>query len=110
MHKYLMKKNEKQQATHYGQSQSEPAQEQGKKQDARMSKSNSSGVMAEAEAHQCVNTRADDFINKFGLQLQLHQLNSLLNYKEVLNRGGGKQQPQRSMNSKIMHLNSKVIN
>jgi hypothetical protein len=69
----------------------EPAREQGKKQDARMSKSSSSGIVAEAEAHQCVNARADDFINKFRQQLQLQRLNSLLNYKEVLNRGGGKQ-------------------
>ena len=54
-----------------------------------MSKSSSSGVVA--EAHQCVNARVDDFINKFRQQLQLQRLNSLLNYKEVLNHGGGKQ-------------------
>lgn len=88
---------EKQQAAHYGRSRSEPAREQGKKQDARMNKSSSSGVVAEAEAeaeaevHQCVNARADDFINNFRQQLQLQRLNSLLNYKEMLNRGGDKQ-------------------
>jgi hypothetical protein len=56
-----------------------------------MSKSSSSGIMAEAEAHQCVNARAGDFISKFRQQLHLQRLNSLLNYKEVLNHGGGKQ-------------------
>ena len=35
----------------------------------------------------CVDERADDFINKFRQQLQLQRLNSLLNYKEMLNRG-----------------------
>jgi hypothetical protein len=34
-----------------------------------------------------VDERADDFINKFRQQLQLQRLNSLLNYKEMLNRG-----------------------
>jgi hypothetical protein len=34
-----------------------------------------------------VDARADDFINKFRQQLQLQRLNSLLNYKEMLNRG-----------------------
>ncbi|VAH09946.1 unnamed protein product [Triticum turgidum subsp. durum] len=34
-----------------------------------------------------VDARADDFINSFRKQLQLQRLNSLLNYKEVLNRG-----------------------
>uniref|UniRef100_A0A0E0JN43 DUF4408 domain-containing protein n=1 Tax=Oryza punctata TaxID=4537 RepID=A0A0E0JN43_ORYPU len=34
-----------------------------------------------------VDARADDFINKFREQLQLQRLNSLLNYKEMLNRG-----------------------
>uniref|UniRef100_A0A804R924 Uncharacterized protein n=1 Tax=Zea mays TaxID=4577 RepID=A0A804R924_MAIZE len=53
-----------------------------------MSKSSSSGIMAEAEAHQCVNARAGDFISKFRQQLHLQRLNSLLNYKEVLNHGG----------------------
>jgi hypothetical protein len=82
---------EKQEAAHYGRSRSEPAREQGKKkQEARMSKSSSSGAVEEAaETEQCVNARADDFINKFRQQLQLQRLNSLLNYKEMLNRGGG---------------------
>ena len=84
---------EKQEAAHYGRSRSEPAREQGKKkQEARMSKSSSSGVVEEAETEQCVNARADDFINKFKQQLQLQRLNSLLNYKEMLNRGGGGKQ------------------
>lgn len=34
-----------------------------------------------------VDARADDFINRFRQQLQLQRLNSLLNYKEMLNRG-----------------------
>uniref|UniRef100_A0A0D9V4T8 DUF4408 domain-containing protein n=1 Tax=Leersia perrieri TaxID=77586 RepID=A0A0D9V4T8_9ORYZ len=34
-----------------------------------------------------VDARADDFINKFREQLQLQRLNSLINYKEMLNRG-----------------------
>lgn len=83
---------EQQQAAHYGRSRSEPAREQGKKQqEARMSKSSSSGVVEEAaaETEPCVDARADDFINKFRQQLQLQRLNSLLNYKEMLNRGGG---------------------
>jgi len=84
----------KQAAAHYGRSRSEPAREQGKKE-PRMSKSSS--VVAEeeepaaADADQCVDARADDFINKFRQQLQLQRLNSLLNYKKMLNRGGGKQ-------------------
>jgi hypothetical protein len=41
----------------------------------------------EAPAGTCVDERADDFINKFRQQLQLQRLNSLLNYKEMLNRG-----------------------
>ncbi|KAK3161726.1 hypothetical protein QOZ80_1BG0080670 [Eleusine coracana subsp. coracana] len=34
-----------------------------------------------------VDARADDFINRFRQQLQLQRLNSLLNYKEMLNSG-----------------------
>ncbi|CAM0882356.1 unnamed protein product [Alopecurus aequalis] len=41
----------------------------------------------EAAVATCVDERADDFINKFRQQLQLQRLNSLLNYKEMLNRG-----------------------
>ncbi|TKW16350.1 hypothetical protein SEVIR_5G294300v4 [Setaria viridis] len=41
----------------------------------------------EAAAAVSVDARADDFINKFRQQLQLQRLNSLLNYKEMLNRG-----------------------
>ena len=56
----------KQAAAHYGRSRSEPVREQGKKE-PRMSKSSS--VVAEeeepaaADADQCVDARADDFIN-----------------------------------------------
>ncbi|KAG0539133.1 hypothetical protein BDA96_03G296400 [Sorghum bicolor] len=41
----------------------------------------------DAAASVSVDARADDFINKFRQQLQLQRLNSLLNYKEMLNRG-----------------------
>ncbi|KAL6618865.1 hypothetical protein ACP70R_034004 [Stipagrostis hirtigluma subsp. patula] len=78
---------------HYDRSRSEPAKK-GKKQgaEARMSKSSSESIVEQPETEACVDERADDFINKFRQQLQLQRLNSLLNYKEVLNRGGGKQQ------------------
>ncbi|XP_062232013.1 pathogen-associated molecular patterns-induced protein A70-like [Phragmites australis] len=86
--------DEKKQAR-YGRSRSEPEREQGKEKkqgaEARMSKSSSEAGVVEAEAEQCVDARADDFINKFRQQLQLQRLNSLLNYKEMLNRGGSKQ-------------------
>uniref|UniRef100_A0A6V7QUV7 DUF4408 domain-containing protein n=1 Tax=Ananas comosus var. bracteatus TaxID=296719 RepID=A0A6V7QUV7_ANACO len=42
---------------------------------------------AAVEEEEEVNARADDFINRFRQQLQLQRLNSLLNYKEMLNRG-----------------------
>ncbi|KAM0897483.1 hypothetical protein ACQ4PT_022546 [Festuca glaucescens] len=87
------------QATQYSRSRSEPSREQsakGKKQqqesaEARMSKSGSvarkpAPVEPEAEAGG-VDARADDFINSFRKQLQLQRLNSLLNYKDMLNRG-----------------------
>ncbi|WVZ99434.1 hypothetical protein U9M48_044731 [Paspalum notatum var. saurae] len=82
---------EKKHEAHYGRSRSEPAREPGKRE-PRMSKSSSS-VVEEAEADHGVDARADDFINKFRQQLQLQRLNSLLNYKEMLGRGGagGKQ-------------------
>ncbi|KAJ1263845.1 hypothetical protein BS78_09G218200 [Paspalum vaginatum] len=82
---------EKKHEAHYGRSRSEPAREQGKRE-PRMSKSSSSVVEEEEpEADHGVDARADDFINKFRQQLQLQRLNSLLNYKEMLSRGGGKQ-------------------
>lgn len=34
-----------------------------------------------------VDARADDFINRFRQQLKLQRLDSLLRYKEMLNRG-----------------------
>lgn len=34
-----------------------------------------------------VDARADDFINRFKEQLKIQRLNSILNYKEMLNRG-----------------------
>ncbi|KAG2600200.1 pathogen-associated molecular patterns-induced protein A70-like [Panicum virgatum] len=41
----------------------------------------------DAAAAVSVDARAEDFINKFRQQLQLQRLNSLLNYREMLNRG-----------------------
>ncbi|GFS43379.1 hypothetical protein Acr_00g0084840 [Actinidia rufa] len=37
-----------------------------------------------------VDEKADDFINKFKQQLKLQRLDSILRYKEMLNRGAGK--------------------
>ncbi|CAM0954227.1 unnamed protein product [Alopecurus aequalis] len=89
----------------YSRSRSEPSREQstkGKKQqqetaEAKMSKSGSvarkpapSPAVSPAEAvaeEGGVDARADDFINSFRKQLQLQRLNSLLNYKDMLNRG-----------------------
>ena len=36
-----------------------------------------------------VDSKADDFINKFKQQLQLQRVNSFLRYKEMINRGSG---------------------
>lgn len=91
--------DKKKQAAHYDRSRSEPAREQNKKKkqvpaEARMTKSSSEARKAPEAApsivEEGVDARADDFINKFRQQLQLQRLNSLLNYKEMLN-GGGKQ-------------------
>ncbi|XP_010925447.2 pathogen-associated molecular patterns-induced protein A70 [Elaeis guineensis] len=38
-----------------------------------------------------VDARADDFINRFRQQLQLQRLDSIMRYKELLNRGAGNQ-------------------
>ncbi|KAF6991433.1 hypothetical protein CFC21_008519 [Triticum aestivum] len=96
--------DEKKTSTQYSRSRSEPAREQGKKgkkqqqgekqgAEAKMGKSSSEARMLpppppppEVEDGG-VDARADDFINSFRKQLQLQRLNSLLNYKEVLNRG-----------------------
>uniref|UniRef100_A0A0D9WJ78 DUF4408 domain-containing protein n=1 Tax=Leersia perrieri TaxID=77586 RepID=A0A0D9WJ78_9ORYZ len=89
-------------AAHYGRSRSEPAREQSKKakkqaatETKTMTKSSSEARKAPAPAEDGddggVDARADDFINKFRQQLQLQRLNSLLNYKEMLNRGSSKQ-------------------
>ncbi|XP_037424396.1 pathogen-associated molecular patterns-induced protein A70-like [Triticum dicoccoides] len=98
--------DEKKTSTQYSRSRSEPAREQGKKgkkpqqqgekqgAEGKMSKSSSEARMLppppppppEVEEGG-VDARADDFINSFRKQLQLQRLNSLLNYKEVLNRG-----------------------
>ncbi|KAJ8460867.1 hypothetical protein OPV22_033793 [Ensete ventricosum] len=43
--------------------------------------------VAEEEDEVEVDARADDFINRFRQQLQLQRLDSLLRYKELLNRG-----------------------
>ncbi|KAM3412216.1 hypothetical protein ACQJBY_003730 [Aegilops geniculata] len=102
--------DEKKTSTQYSRSRSEPAREQGnkgKKQqqqqkqgaEAKMSKSSSEARMLppppppppmEEAVEGGVDARADDFINSFRKQLQLQRLNSLLNYKEVLNRGASK--------------------
>ncbi|KAL6974539.1 hypothetical protein U1Q18_028724 [Sarracenia purpurea var. burkii] len=37
-----------------------------------------------------VDAKADDFINRFKQQLKLQRLDSILRYKELLNRGSGK--------------------
>lgn len=37
-----------------------------------------------------VDAKADDFINRFKQQLKLQRLDSLLRYKEMLNRGSAK--------------------
>ncbi|TVU04365.1 hypothetical protein EJB05_50064, partial [Eragrostis curvula] len=71
-----------QQQAQYARSRSEPAakKKQGAAAAAKMSKTSS--VVA-APVEECVDARADDFINKFRQQLQLQRLNSLL--------GGAKQ-------------------
>ncbi|GJM89606.1 hypothetical protein PR202_ga05814 [Eleusine coracana subsp. coracana] len=75
----------RQAAAQYARSRSEPARDQGKKKlgaaQAKMSKT-TSDVAEEATAptEECVDARADDFINKFRQQLQLQRLNSLLSY------------------------------
>ncbi|XP_020160925.1 pathogen-associated molecular patterns-induced protein A70 [Aegilops tauschii subsp. strangulata] len=98
--------DEKKTSTQYSRSRSEPAREQGKKSkkqqgekqgaEAKMSKSSSEARMLppppppppmEEAVEGGVDARADDFINSFRKQLRLQRLNSLLNYKEVLNRG-----------------------
>lgn len=74
-------------APQYARSRSEPARDQvGKKKKAQqgISKTSSETNIAEEEsaapAEECVDARADDFINKFRQQLQLQRLNSLLSY------------------------------
>uniref|UniRef100_A0A0E0L553 DUF4408 domain-containing protein n=1 Tax=Oryza punctata TaxID=4537 RepID=A0A0E0L553_ORYPU len=82
---------------HYGRTRSEPAREQNKKakkqaaSEAKTMTKSSSEARKEPAAEDAddggVDARADDFINRFRQQLQLQRLNSLLNYKEMLNRG-----------------------
>ena len=86
---------------HYGWTRSEPAREQNKKakkqaaSEAKTMTKSSSEARKDTAAEDAddggVDARADDFINKFRQQLQLQRLNSLLNYKEMLNRGSSKQ-------------------
>lgn len=86
---------------HYGRTRSEPAREQNKKakkqaaSEAKTMTKSSSEARKDTAAEDAddggVDARADDFINKFRQQLQLQRLNSLLNYKEMLNRGSSKQ-------------------
>ncbi|KAF3447532.1 hypothetical protein FNV43_RR12718 [Rhamnella rubrinervis] len=42
------------------------------------------------EADEEVDAKADDFINKFKQQLKLQRLDSIMRYKETINRGSGK--------------------
>lgn len=39
---------------------------------------------------EAVDRRADDFINRFREQLKLQRLDSILRYKEMINRGAGR--------------------
>lgn len=39
---------------------------------------------------EAVNEKADDFINKFRQQLKLQRLDSIIRYKEMLNKGVGR--------------------
>ena len=42
------------------------------------------------EADEEVDAKADDFINRFKHQLKLQRLDSIVRYKETVNRGAGK--------------------
>ncbi|XP_028807028.1 pathogen-associated molecular patterns-induced protein A70 [Neltuma alba] len=46
--------------------------------------------VSESEADEEVDAKADDFINKFKQQLKLQRLDSIMRYKEVIQRGSGK--------------------
>ncbi|KAI4316525.1 hypothetical protein L6164_024502 [Bauhinia variegata] len=45
------------------------------------------GKVSSMEADEEVDAKADDFINKFKKQLQLQRLDSIIRYKEMINRG-----------------------
>lgn len=47
----------------------------------------SEGKVGVAELDEEVDARANDFINNFKHQLKLERMNSIMNYKEVINRG-----------------------
>lgn len=48
------------------------------------------GKAKATEADEEVDAKADDFINKFKQQLKLQRLDSIIRYKEMINRGSGK--------------------
>lgn len=47
------------------------------------------GVRAEEDDEE-VDTKADHFINKFKQQLKLQRMDSIIRYKDMISRGGGK--------------------
>ncbi|KAE8689097.1 Alkaline phytoceramidase (aPHC) [Hibiscus syriacus] len=47
-------------------------------------------AMEEDEEEDEVDAKADDFINKFKQQLKLQKLDSIIRYKEMVNRGSGR--------------------
>lgn len=85
---------------HYGRSHSESSRpaEKTKKMKKTVSVGNAGGGDMELRQRRSfrgrdvveeeeVDARADDFINRFKEQLKIQRLNSILNYKEMLNRG-----------------------
>jgi Cotton fibre expressed protein/Domain of unknown function (DUF4408) len=85
---------------HYGRSHSESSRpvEKKKKMKKTASVGDAGGVNMEVRQRRSfrgrdvlveeeVDARADDFINRFKEQLKIQRLNSILNYKEMLNRG-----------------------
>ncbi|CAL5429276.1 unnamed protein product [Camellia sinensis] len=47
-------------------------------------------VSTEAVEDEQVDAKADDFINRFKQQLKLQRLDSIIRYKDMISRGGGK--------------------
>lgn len=48
------------------------------------------GKVGVTEVDDEVDSKADDFINKFKQQLKLQRMDSIMRYKEIINRGSGK--------------------